>query len=34
MNQKKNVTRMQQMSLLNSKYGDERDGAFVKNIKQ
>ena len=34
MNQKKNVTRMQQKNLLTLKYQDERDGAFVKNMKQ
>ena len=33
-NQQKNVTRMQQMSLLTLKYQDERDEAFVNNMKQ
>jgi len=32
MNQKKNVTRMQQMSLLTLKYQDERDRTFVNNM--
>jgi hypothetical protein len=32
--QRNNVTRMQQMNLHTLKYQDERDGAFVNNMKQ